>query len=202
MSVISFRMAPRGAGSSSSASRTSAGRRGRRGGSSCGGAPTRNGCAPSCSRSNARWPGECTSPSRSRVAGWPASCEGTTAITRCLTTSRRSAPSAKGSSGTGCGRFGAAARKAGCPGSGWGAWLSDGYLSRASCIPGQSSDSPPAPKAGAQCGSPARWDLRGGSPRTAWTHVPTRPKGCPYRNRVSRSVPSGLERRMTSCAGL
>ena len=48
--------------------------------------------------------------------------------------------------------------------------LTDGYLYRGSCIPGPSSDSPPSPKAGAQCGSPARWDLRGGRPATA---VPT-----------------------------
>ena len=66
--------------------------------------------------------------------------------------------------------------------------LTDGYLYRGSCIPGPSSDSPSAPKAGAQCGSPARWDLRGGQPEAVWTHVPTRPKGCPYRNR-----PAGLE---------
>jgi len=82
--------------SSSSASRTRAGRRGRRDGSSCGGSPTQNGCAASCSRSNARWRGGCTSPFRSRVTGSPASCEGTTTTTRCPTTSRRSAPSAKG----------------------------------------------------------------------------------------------------------
>jgi hypothetical protein len=52
-----------------------------------------------------------------------------------------------------------------------------------SCIRGPSSDSPPEPKAGAQCGNPARWDLCGGQPEAVWTHVPTRPKGCPYRDR-------------------
>ena len=54
--------------------------------------------------------------------------------------------------------------------SGWIVSLINGYLYRAFCIPGPSSDSPPSPKAGAQCGSPARWDLRGGRPATA---VPT-----------------------------
>ena len=44
------------------------------------------------------------------------------------------------------------------------------HLNRESCTPGPSSDSPPAPKAGAQCGSSARWDLCGGRPATA---VPT-----------------------------
>ena len=77
------------------------------------GSPTRNGCAPSCSPSNARWPGGCTCPFQSRVAGSPASCEGTTATTRCPTTSRRSAPSVKGSSGTGSERFGVAASDTG-----------------------------------------------------------------------------------------
>ena len=48
--------------------------------------------------------------------------------------------------------------------------LINGYLCRAFCIPGLSSDSPPSPKAGAQCGNSARWDLRGGRPATA---VPT-----------------------------
>jgi hypothetical protein len=33
-------------------------------------------------------------------------------------------------------------------------------------------------------------------------YVPTRPKGCPYRNRVGRPIPSDDDRRMTSCAGL
>jgi group II intron reverse transcriptase/maturase len=54
----------------------------------------------------------CISPFRSRVAGSPASCKGTTTTTRCPTTSRRSTPSAKGSSGTGCDCFGAAASAA------------------------------------------------------------------------------------------
>ena len=48
----------------------------------------------------------CISPFQSRVAGSPASCKGTTTTTRCPTTSRRSAPSAKGSSSTGSHRFG------------------------------------------------------------------------------------------------
>jgi group II intron reverse transcriptase/maturase len=47
-------------------------------------------------------------PSPNKRAGLPASCAGTTSTTRCPTTSRRSAPSAKGSSGTGSGRFGVA----------------------------------------------------------------------------------------------
>ena len=51
---------------------------GSRGGSSSSGSPTRNGCAPSCSRSKARWRRGCISPSQSRVAGSPASCAGTT----------------------------------------------------------------------------------------------------------------------------
>jgi hypothetical protein len=119
---------------------------------------------PSCSPLKARWRGGCISPFRSRVAGSPASCKGTTTTTRCPTTSRRSAPSANGSSGIGCGRFGVAASVTGWPGSGWGVSLTDGYLNRGSCTLGPSSDSPPAPKAGAQCGSPARWDLRGGQP--------------------------------------
>ena len=38
--------------------------------------PTQSGCAPSCSRSNARWRSGCTCPSQSRVAGSPASCRG------------------------------------------------------------------------------------------------------------------------------
>ena len=156
--------------SSSSASRMSAGRRGSRGGSSSSGSPTQNGCAPSCSPSSARCGSGCTSPFQSRVAGSPASCQGTTTTTRCPTTSRRSAPSAKGSSGTGSNRFGDAARSTGWPGSGWGVSLTDGYLNRESCIPGPSSDSPSSPKAGAQCGSSARWDLRGGRSATA---VPT-----------------------------
>src|SRR4051794_21033184 len=70
-------------------------------------------CVASCLRSNARWRSGCISPSQSRVAGLPASCPGTTATTRCPTTSRRSPPSAKGSSGTGSKRFGVAASDTG-----------------------------------------------------------------------------------------
>ena len=117
-----------------------------------------SGCVANCSRSNARWRSGCICPSQSRVAGSPASCPGTTAITRCPTTSRRSAPSATRSFVTGSKRFGDAARNTGWPGRGWGASLTNGYLNRGSCTPGPSSDSPPSPKAGAQCGSPARWE--------------------------------------------
>ena len=77
-------------------------------------------------------------------------------------------------------------------GSGWGASLIDGYLDRESCIPGPSSDSPPSPKAGAQCGSPARWDLCGGRPE-AGVDKSSRPdrRVVPTRNRiVARFRPS------------
>jgi hypothetical protein len=113
MSVISFRMAPRGAASISWGSRISARRRGSRDGSSSRGTPTQSGCVANCSRSNTRWRSGCICPSQNRVAGSPASCPGTTAITRCPTTSRRSPPSAKGSSGTGSRRFGGAASSIG-----------------------------------------------------------------------------------------
>ena len=62
-------------------------------------------------------------------------------------------------------------------GSGWSVSLINGYLYRGSCIPGPSSDSPPSPKAGAQCGSPARWDLRGGRPEAVWTNRPDPTEG-------------------------
>ena len=90
------------------ASRTCAGRRGSRGGSSSGGSPTRSGCGPSCTCSRTRCGDVCTCPFPNRGAGSPASCAGTTTTTRCPTTSRRSAPSAKGSSSTGSNRFGVA----------------------------------------------------------------------------------------------
>ena len=74
---------------------------------------TQSGCVASCSRSNARWRSGCIFPSQSRAAGSPASCPGTTATTRCPTTSRRSPPSAKRSSVTGSRRFGDAASDTG-----------------------------------------------------------------------------------------
>jgi hypothetical protein len=74
------------------------------------------------------------------------------------------------SSGAGSNRFGDAARNTGWTGRGCNVSLINGCLYRAFCIPGRSSDSPPSPKAGAQCGSSARWDLRGGRPAMA---VPT-----------------------------
>ena len=46
----------------------------------------------------------------------------------------------------------------------------DGYRQPTSRTPGPTSASTPEPKGGAQCGSPARWDLRGGPPAMA---VPT-----------------------------
>ena len=46
----------------------------------------------------------------------------------------------------------------------------DGYRRSASCIRGPEAASTPTPEAGAQCGSPARWDLCGGPPARA---VPT-----------------------------
>jgi RNA-directed DNA polymerase len=47
---------------------------------------------------------------------------------------------------------------------------SDGSHPPASSIPGPTRGSTPKPKGRAQCGSPARWDLRGGRPATG---VPT-----------------------------
>ncbi len=46
----------------------------------------------------------------------------------------------------------------------------DGYRKYASCTPGPTLALTLKSKAGAQCGSPARWDLRGGPPAMA---VPT-----------------------------
>ena len=108
MSVISFRMAPRGAGSGFLASRTSAGRRGR-GVSSSNGSPTRSGYRPSSLSCGARSSVASICPLTSRGAGWPAPCEGTTSTTRCPTTSTRFTPSVGRPSGTGSWRFGVAA---------------------------------------------------------------------------------------------
>ena len=76
------------------------------------------------------------------------------------------------SRGAGAGGFGAAAcvtvAWTGAVGADW--KLRDGSLPPGSRIPGRTSGSTPGPKAGAQCGSSARWDLRGGPPARA---VPT-----------------------------
>jgi hypothetical protein len=179
--------------SSSSGSRISAGRRGSPDGSNSCGIPTQSGCVANCSRSNARWRSGCICPSRSRVVGSPASCPGITAITRCPTTSRRSPPSAISSSGAGSKRFGVAASVTGWTGGGWIVSLIYGYLNRGFCIPGPNSDSPPSPKAGAQCGSPARWDLRGGQPEAMWTNRPDPTEGLSLPQPKLCVVPSGAE---------
>jgi RNA-directed DNA polymerase len=103
-------------------------------------------------------------------AGSPASYAGTATTTRCPATTRRYPPSATSSSGSGSRRYGVAASAHERTGSGCLATRPDGYHSSAPCIPGPTTASPPKPKARAQCGSPARWDLRGGPPATA---VPT-----------------------------
>jgi hypothetical protein len=96
--------------------------------------------------------------------------QGTTATTPCPATSRRSARSTTKSSGTGSRRFGAAASAPAWTGNEEAAWRLDGCLQPGSCIPGPTRDSTPEPERGAQCGSSARWDLRGGRPAMA---VPT-----------------------------
>jgi hypothetical protein len=47
---------------------------------------------------------------------------------------------------------------------------------------------PPSPKAGAQCGSSARWDLRGGRPATAVPTATGRPAKRGKRDSATRSV--------------
>src|SRR5690242_4737656 len=74
------------------------------------------------------------------------------------------------SGGCGCTRFGAAANVTDSNGNAWDASSPDGCPVPASCTPIQKRASTFASEAGAQCGSPARWDLCGGPPARA---VPT-----------------------------
>jgi hypothetical protein len=108
MSVISFRMAPRGAASSSWVSRIFAGRAGRDGFSSSG-SPTRNDYEPSCTPCGANWRGVVIGPFLSRAAGLPVSCAGTPTTTGCLAITERCMPSVPKSCGSGDRRFGVAA---------------------------------------------------------------------------------------------
>jgi group II intron reverse transcriptase/maturase len=107
---------------------------------------------------------------RYKANGWQAWCEGTSPTTPCPATPRQSGPSAARRCDTGSRRFGTAASAPASTGSGCTDSQLGGCRLPACCIPLPMCASTPAPKAGAQCGSSARWDLRGGPPARA---VPT-----------------------------
>ena len=111
------------------------------------------------------------SPSRNRADRWQAWCEGTSPTTPCPATAQPSGPSATRRCDTGSGRCGAAASDTRLT------WKRMDRLAARWLPPARILHPFPtralrrhAPKAGAQCGSPARWDLRGGPPARA---VPT-----------------------------
>ncbi len=150
MSVPSFRMAPRGAGSSFWASRMSA-RRTDEGASRSGASATRSDCGESIERSrrSSSDAGTCLSPSKGQ---WlERVVQGTAATTPCPATSRRSRCSTTRSSCTGTGRFGVAASAPAWTGKRWTALRLARYRRPGSCIPGPTCDSTPKPKRGARC---------------------------------------------------
>ena len=100
--------------------------------------------------------------------GWRASFRATPTTTPCRRTSSPSRRSARRRFDSGIGRSRAAARKGACRGSAWSATAIAGSHPPESCTPGPKSGSTFVPKAGAQCVSSARWDLRGGRPEPNW----------------------------------
>lgn len=120
-----------------------------------------------------------------KVGRWLGSwCVGTSPTTPCPATWTWSGHSAKRSNASGSGRFDAVASATRRPGSGCNGWPTGGYRNSECCTPTRSRDLTLPPEAGAQCGSPARWDLCGGSPArvvpttTSFSSAPRRrPRG-------------------------
>ncbi len=146
--------------------------RGRRvGGSSSNASPSRSGCGRNCGRSTTSSRHADINPSPSKAAGWLPWCEGTRPTTPCPGTAMRSPRSAPRWRDTGTRRYGAPQP------------ARPDDLGTDEPHPDSMATPPPrdvslpggplrrhSPKVGAQCGSPARWDLCGGPPARA---VPT-----------------------------
>jgi hypothetical protein len=135
-----------------------------------GGSRSRNGCGRSFERSTSNSNALGINPSPCKGNGYEASWQATSPTSPCPVTPMRSQPSAPRSGAPGSRRCGAAANAPDSTGRGWTASRNDGYHppDRGTRFP--SCALTPEPKAGAQCGNPARWDLCGGPPETA---VPT-----------------------------
>ena len=126
------------------------------------------------------------SPSRTRGDGWPPWCAATSRTTVCRPTSTHSMHSEPDWSRPGIGRCDVAASGDPSTGTECSDSLPAGSLRSTLSIPGPTTTSRSEPKARAQCGNSARWDLCGGRPESSPT------KGRPCRDRHVRHAESGL----------